>query len=340
MSRTEATSAARWIELVSRFRGRRVAVLGDLVGDEFVHGDIARVSREAPVLILEQTRIDCVPGGAGNAVANLRALGARPVPVGVVGRDETGRRLLARFRELGVATSGIAAERGYGTPTKSRILAGGVHTRRQQIVRVDRGSRHGELPPLATARLRARLSRALRGVDGLLVADYGYGAATPAIVRSAQRPLTGKIVTVDSRGRVAAFRRVAGCTPNQEELENAMGITGAPDDRRLAGAGRELLKTTGNGTVLVTRGAKGMILFRKNAAPFAIPPFGSGEVADVTGAGDTVIATYTLALLAGGSPEESAVLANIAAGIVVMKYGTATVSPKELTAALRDAGSP
>ena len=335
MSRKATPSTARLIALVSKFRGQRVAVLGDLVGDEFVHGDIARISREAPVLILEQTRIDCVPGGAGNAVANLRALGARPVPVGIVGRDETGKRLLALFRRMGVVTSGIAAEPGYGTPTKSRILAGGVHTRRQQIVRVDRGARHGELPRAITARLAARLTRALRGVDGLLVADYGYGAAPPGLVRSVAKQLAGKIVTVDSRGRVAAFRRVAGCTPNQEELEDAVGLSRAPDDRGVATAGRELLSKTGNGTVLVTRGAKGMILFRKNAPPFPIPPFGSGEVADVTGAGDTVIATYTLALLAGGSPEDAAVLANTAAGIVVMKYGTATVSPKELIAALR-----
>jgi len=334
-----APSASRLVALVSAFRGRTVAVLGDLVADEFVHGDIARVSREAPVLILEQTRVECVPGGGGNAVANLRALGAIPVPVGVVGPDETGARLLALFKRLGVATSGIATERGYGTPTKSRVLAGGVHTRRQQIVRVDRGARHGDLSPALMKRLAARLVRALRNAQGLLVADYGYGAATPALVRAAASHLSGKTVTVDSRGRIGAYRRVAGCTPNQEELEQAAGLTRIPDDRGVAAAGQQLLKTTGNRTVLVTRGAKGMILFRKGVPPFSIPPFGSGEVADVTGAGDTVIAAYTLALLSGGSPEEAAVIANTAAGIVVMKYGTATVSPKELAAALR-AGSP
>src|SRR6185436_11010600 len=178
--------------LVGAFRGRRVAVLGDLVCDEFVHGDIARISREAPVLILEQTRVDVVPGGAGNAVANLRALGARPIPVGVVGRDDAGRRLVALFRRLGVETAGISAEAGYGTPTKSRIVAGGVHTRRQQIVRVDRGARHGDLPRSMPARLATRLSRALVRAQGLLVADYGYGAATPALVRSARADRFGK----------------------------------------------------------------------------------------------------------------------------------------------------
>jgi rfaE bifunctional protein kinase chain/domain len=335
MTRATAPPVENLAALVAAFRGRRVAVLGDLVCDEFVHGDIARVSREAPVLILEQTRVDLVPGGGGNAVANLRALGAVPVPVGVVGRDEAGARLIARFRQMGIDTSGIAAERGYGTPTKSRVLAGGVHTRRQQIVRVDRGQRHGDLPAAAAARLSTRLGRALKGAEALLVADYGYGAATPAHVRAARSQLSGKTVTVDSRARVASFRRVAGCTPNQEEVENAVGLSGTPDDRRVAAAGQELLRRTGNRTVLVTRGAKGMILVKTNAPPFKVPPFGSGEVADVTGAGDTVIAAYTLALLAGATPEAAAVIANTAAGIVVMKYGTATVSPKELTAALR-----
>ena len=335
MSGRHTPSTERLIALVAGFRGRSVAVLGDLVCDEFVHGDIARVSREAPVLILEQTRVDLIPGGGGNAVANLRALGAQPVPVGIVGRDDTGTRLVALFRRMGVETEGIAVERGYATPTKSRVLAGGVHTRRQQIVRVDRGARHGELSAALTARLAARLARAIRGAEGLLVADYGYGAATPSIFRAARARLVGKTVTVDSRGRVGAFRRVAGCTPNQEELENAVDLSGAPDEHDVATSGRELLRRTGNRAVLVTRGAQGMVLFRRGAPAFVVPPFGAGEVADVTGAGDTVIATYTLALLAGGSPEEAAVLANTAAGIVVMKYGTATVSSKELTAALR-----
>jgi D-glycero-beta-D-manno-heptose-7-phosphate kinase len=340
VTRAQAPSPESLAAVVSAFKGRRVAVLGDLVCDEFVHGDIARVSREAPVLILEQTRVDLVPGGGGNAVANLRALGAIPIPVGVVGRDEAGLRLLALFRRSGVTTAGIAAERGYGTPTKSRVLAGGVHTRRQQIVRVDRGQRHGELPADVAARLSARLGRALRGAEGLLVADYGYGAATPSHLRAVRSQLSGKTVTVDSRARVTGFRRVAGCTPNQEELENAIGLSGDPDDRRVTAAGHELLRRTGDRTVLVTRGAKGMVLFRKDAPPFAVPPFGSGEVADVTGAGDTVIATYTLALLAGASPEAAAVIANTAAGIVVMKYGTATVGPRELTAALRSGKLP
>ena len=339
MSRTAKPTTERLLGLIALFHGRRVAVLGDLVCDEFVHGDIARVSREAPVLVLEQTRVEWIPGGGGNAVANLRALGAKPFPVGIVGHDEAGHGLLATFRRLGIATSGIAAERGYATPAKSRILAGGVHTRRQQIVRVDRGARHGELTAAIVRRLKVRLNRALTLSSGLLVADYGYGAATPQLVRAVASRLNGKIVCVDSRSRVASFHRIAGCTPNQEELEHAAGLKQAPDDRGVVAAGRALLRKTGDHAVLVTRGAKGMVLIKNGAVPLTIPPFGSGEVADVTGAGDTVIAAYTLALLAGGSPEEAAILANIAAGIVVMKYGTATVSTKELAAAIRG-GSP
>ena len=270
---------------------------------------------------------------------NLRALGARPFPVGVVGRDETGERLIALFKRAGIETKGVAAEKGYETPTKSRILAGGVHTRRQQIVRVDRGNRHGELSRGMRARVAMRLRRALLSSDGLVVADYGYGAATPELFRAARSRLAGKTVTVDSRSRVLAYRGASGCTPNQEEVELAVGLSSTPDERSVISGGRALLERTGNNTALVTRGAKGMLLFLRGSRPLVIPPFGTGEVADVTGAGDTVIATYTLALICGAAPQEAAVLANTAAGIVVMKYGTATVSPKELVAALR-AGKP
>ena len=331
-----AARNGRLAEIVRAFRGRRVAVLADLVCDEFVHGDVARVSREAPVLILDHARTEITPGGGANAVWNLRALDAAPVPVGLVGRDDAGRRLVEFFRRAGIPTGGIEVRADYETPTKSRVLAGGIHTRRQQIVRIDRGARHGALSPERRARIAGRLDRAVRAAEGLLVADYGYGAATPALVRGVRRVLAGKPVTVDSRHRIAAFRRVAACTPNQEEVERALAGGPLSSDRAVAEAGRALLRATGNGAVLVTRGARGMLLVEQGCPPVAIPPFGSGEVADVTGAGDTVIAAFTLALLSGGSPAEAAVIANTAAGLVVMKYGTATVSRAELARALAE----
>jgi rfaE bifunctional protein kinase chain/domain len=328
----------RLIAIVDTFPGRRVAVLGDLCTDEFVYGDIARVSREAPVLILERRRTVVVPGGAGNSVANLRALGARPLPVGVVGRDEPGRRLLAELKRLRVPTAGIASVDGYETPCKSRILAGGVHTRRQQIVRIDAGAPRGELPRPVLSRVRRALDTALRRVQGLLVADYGYGVASPAGLnrRLAGFARRGLPVTVDSRSRVGEFRGVTACSPNQEELEQALGLAGLAD-REIDDAGRRLLRSSGNQAVLVTRGAKGMSLFRRRSAPAHIAAYGSDEVADVTGAGDTVAAVFTLSLIAGGDLLDAAVLANIAAGLVVTKAGTATIDRGELCQAVEEA---
>jgi rfaE bifunctional protein kinase chain/domain len=321
--------------LIDRFRGRRVAVVGDLVADEFFYGDIERISREAPVLILQHSRTDIVPGGGGNVIANLRALGARPIPVGVVGRDESGRRLREAFREIGVSTAGIRAVPGYETPTKSRIIAGGVHTRRQQMVRLDRGSRHGSLGDEAIRGIRERLSRVLERAEGLLVADYGYGAATPELIRDLGKTgaLSGIPVTVDSRERVDRYRGLTACTPNQEELENAVQMDPDVVERDLERAGRALLGRTRHRAVLVTRGARGMSLFERRKPTRHVPAFGSDEVADVTGAGDTVIATFTLGLISGGDFLEAARLANYAAGIVVMKAGTATVSAEEMVGA-------
>ncbi len=329
MTRPGMPSRTRLAAIVAGFKDRRVVVVGDLVADEFVYADIARVSREAPVLILDHRETIAVPGGAGNAVANLRALGASPVPVGVIGMDPSGRRLLDRFRALGVRTGAVRTASAYETPTKSRVLAGGVHTRRQQIVRIDRGAVHGALPAEALLALRRRLRHALTGAEGLLVADYGYGASPPAILRGLglRRRFP---VTVDSRNRVERFGGVWACTPNQEELERSLGLSPIRSPRALRGAGSELLRRTGARAVLVTRGARGMCLFEKGCEPVPIPAFGTGEVADVTGAGDTVIAVFTLALLAGGTFLEASLLSNVAAGLVVMKAGTATVTRREI----------
>jgi D-glycero-beta-D-manno-heptose-7-phosphate kinase len=333
-SRSSA-GARRLIDVVRAFAGRRVAVLADLVADEFVYGDIVRISREAPVPILEHRRTVAVPGGGGNAVANLRALGAVPLPVGVVGADESGRRLLAALRRLRVDLKTVLVVKGYATPTKSRILAGGVHTRRQQIVRVDRGATPGDLAPRLSARLGRLLRQRARGAEGLLVADYGYGVATPGQLAALGR-WAPPHVTVDSRARVQAYRRATACTPNQEEVERALDLAPIVEDRALNRAGQRLLERTQNRAVLVTRGARGMSLFERGQRPAHIPAYGSDEVADVTGAGDTVTAAFTLALIAGASLTDAARLANYAAGLVVHKAGTATVSPRELIAAIRE----
>ncbi len=337
MRRPPRATAERLLNVIANFKGRRIVVLGDLVTDEFLYGDIARISREAPVLILEHRRTVVVPGGGDNAVANLRALDAVPVPVGIVGRDSSGTAVVGQFRDAGIPVSAMRIDAGYATPTKSRVLAGGVHTRRQQIVRIDRGETQGVLSGARLEAVRSRFRKAIDRAEGVLRADYGYGVASPDMLRAIP-PARRKrlVVTVDSRSRVEAFHGVTVCTPNQEELENTASPPALKTDRDVHRAGKALLRKTKNRAVVVTRGSKGMVLFEKGGPPARIAAYGEDEVADVTGAGDTVTAALTLALVAGASPFEAALLANFAAGLVVMKAGTATVSRDELARAVSE----
>ncbi len=333
--------ARRLLDLLAAARGKRVVVLGDLVADEFVSGRISRVSREAPVLILEYDKTEIVPGGAGNAANNVATLGGAVTLVALAGRDEPGRRLLAAFPSR-VDRSAISRPRGYHTPVKTRILAGGVHSAKQQVVRVDRFT--GE--PIAEA-WRARWKRAaalaLRQADAVLVSDYGSGLISPALVAELVAPLRTRRrevpVLVDSRYDLLRYRGLTACTPNESEVEHALGLTIGDAPRMLERAGRAILTRTRMDAVLVTRGSRGMALFERRTPTTHIPIYGSDEIADVTGAGDTVMATLTLALAAGASMADAARLANYAGGLVVMKRGTATVSSRELARAVaRDQG--
>ena len=329
--------AGRLIALVDAFEGRRVAVFGDLIVDEFIYGEIARVSREAPVLILNYDSTEIVAGGAGNAASNVAALGGRPSVVGLVGRDDPGRRLLDVLRMMNV--TGVARPAGYRTPTKTRILAGGIHSAKQQVVRIDRAAAAGVAGDNRGA-IEAKLLRAVSRCDALLVSDYGTGLVSPPLVARARRRMRrGAPVLVDSRYQLTAFRGMTTCTPNESEVEQLLGVTIGENTRVLERAGQALLDRTRAQAVLVTRGSRGMALFERKRPTVHIPIHGSDQIADVTGAGDTVIATMTLALAAGASFEEAARLANYAGGIVVMKRGTATVSADELrTAILTDIG--
>jgi rfaE bifunctional protein kinase chain/domain len=320
--------------VIDRFSGRRVVVLADLVADEFLYGRIDRVSREAPVLILRYDGTDVRMGGGANAVANLASLGAVPLPVGVLGRDPAGRRLRQLLREAGISDRRVFTERSYTTPVKTRIMAGGAHSTKQQVVRIDRAS------PLLDGSGRAAALRALEDlsgrIDAVLVSDYGFGLLTPDVVEKAvaRARSLGVPVTVDSRYDLLRFRGMTAATPNEPEVEAALGITIGHDRGRLEAAGRTLLRRLGAKAVLVTRGSDGMTLFEPRRPPLHIPVHGTDQVADVTGAGDTVIATFTLALAAGATPAEASLLANYAGGLVVMKRGTATVSQAELREAV------
>jgi rfaE bifunctional protein kinase chain/domain len=326
----------RWKKIVQSFPDVSVTVLADLVADEFVFGEIARVSREAPVLILKHRERTVVPGGGGNAIMNLASLGVNVLPVGIVGDDEQGELLLAKLGEKKIATSGIARVKGQVTTTKTRILAGMSHTSRQQVVRVDRepapiGDDHSALLKLVKAAREYETAS-----DALLVSDYGYGAATPHLLKqvTAKGGSEDKPITLDSRYRMLEYSGVTAATPNEPEVEEALQIRIGDNNQRLMAAGEQLMQRMALESLVITRGRDGMVAFEKNAEPLAIPVFGSDQVVDVTGAGDTVIATFTAALAAGADTASAARLANFSGGIVVMKRGTATVSSTELLAAI------
>jgi D-glycero-beta-D-manno-heptose-7-phosphate kinase len=330
--------ADRLKKILDDFPKTTVTALADLVADEFVYGEISRVSREAPVLILKHRDRTIVPGGGANAVNNLADLDVNVLPVGVVGDDEAGRLLIKAFRHKRIPVSGILKDKGHTTVTKTRILAGMTHSARQQVVRVDR---EPDGPPgahfvrelILSAREYARAS------DALLVSDYGYGSATPTILNAirAKGGLRGAPVTLDSRFRMLEFSGVTAATPNEPEVEACLGIQIGQDWAKLVAAAEQLMARMKLQSLIITRGRDGMAAFTDRRKPVDIPIFGSDEVADVTGAGDTVIATFTAALAAGASSEEAAQLANYAGGIVVMKRGTATVSRQELIQAIDQA---
>jgi rfaE bifunctional protein kinase chain/domain len=334
----EAERRERLLGLVDAFSGRRVLIVGDLIADEFIYGEVARVSREAPVLILKYDTTEMVAGGAGNAANNVAALGARARLVGIVGTDPEARRLLGCVHGR-VDRSHVVRVRQYRTPVKTRILAGGVHSAKQQVVRIDREPGWPVDP--AVARIVAeKVEPALDDCDAVVLSDYGSGIAGAALAktiraavarRARRRPIP---VLVDSRYQLLEYRGLTASTPNESEVEQVLGIRIGDDAAALERAGRQLLKRTGMKAVLVTRGSRGMALFESRQVTTHIPIFGSDEVADVTGAGDTVIATFGLALSAGASFYEAARLANYAGGLVVMKRGTATVSAQELSDAI------
>jgi rfaE bifunctional protein kinase chain/domain len=334
----EAERKSRLLALIEGFSNRRVLVVGDIIADEFVYGEVARISREAPVLILKYDATEMLPGGAGNAANNVAALGGRARLLGVVGTDPEGRRLFASFLR-GVERSHITRARDYRTPVKTRILAGGIHSTKQQIVRIDREIAR-PLTERASRAYTRKIRSALDGCDAVILSDYGSGLVTPALAdlvrktlerRSRRRPVP---ILVDSRYRLLDYRGFTTCTPNESEVEQIVGSRIDDSREMLERAGRLVLQRTRMNAVLVTRGSRGMALFEPKQPTIHIPIFGSDEVADVTGAGDTVIATVGLALAAGASFYEAARLANYAGGLVVMKRGTATVSAQEMASAV------
>jgi rfaE bifunctional protein kinase chain/domain len=318
--------------IVDGFSRKRILVIGDAIADQFIYGEISRVSREAPVFILRHEHTETTPGGAGNCAANLAALGAQVTLISVLGNDEPGQILARKLREAGVDCTGVLLSDGLRTTTKVRVLAGQIHSTRQQVIRIDYDNEPG-LGTETRESLRNAISGAAAVADAVIISDYNYGVADPAtgdVVRQAVGD-TGTPVLVDSRFRLSEFSGFTSATPNEDEVEELLG-TEHVEETALASAADELRQRLGYQALLVTRGGHGMTLIEADQEPLHIDAVGSRQPVDVTGAGDTVIATYALALAAGASFADAARLANFAGGIVVMKRGTATVTSSELTA--------
>jgi len=334
MSRSPALSPARARALLKRMRGRHVVVLGDVMLDEFLWGTVARISPEAPVPVVEVTRQSYHLGGAGNVAANVCALGGTAVLAGVVGSDPAAERVRESLGAAGVQAALVPSGGGRPTTVKTRIVA-----HHQQVVRADR-EQSDDIDGALEDGLVGRLRGALPSCGALIVSDYQKGVITPrlmkAVVSLARR--RGIPVLVDPKVRhFHLYRGVSLVTPNQLETEQATGIRIRGEDDLLA-AGARILRKLRCGAALVTRGEQGMSLFEGGSRPLHIPT-AAREVFDVTGAGDTVIATVALALCGGARLAEAAMLANYAAGVVVGKVGTATAAPDELMAAVEAAAA-
>jgi D-glycero-beta-D-manno-heptose-7-phosphate kinase len=317
----------RLIEIVRGFPGRRFVVIGDAIADQFLYGNISRVSREAPVFILRHEQTQTVPGGAANCAMNLAALGARVSLISAVGNDEAGRELRAKLEAAGVDVGGVIVSDKIQTTRKVRILAGQSHSNRQQVIRIDyEGAALGSDQPRDS--LLDALKTALPPAEAVVISDYNYGVVDDRAVNLI-REASPKPVLVDSRFRLFHFNGFTAATPNEEEVEHLISRSIASTNE-LEIAAKTLRRQFGLRALLVTRGAQGMMLAADDAAPLHIPAVGAQQSVDVTGAGDTVIATFALGIASGASFADAAHLANYAGGLVVMKRGTASVTAAEL----------
>ena len=334
-------SSEQLMAQLDRFSQARVLVVGDLTLDEFLTGQVERISREAPVLILRHEHTRQVPGGGANAVYNLAKLGGKVKVAGLVGKDDQGRALRGIFEEAGIDTSGILIDSQRPTVTKTRI---GGHARQsvtQQIVRVDRKS--DELPDLELQlQLAEYIRQEISTVDAVVCSDYGDGVLTKLVIEAA---LSHPRTIVDAQTELKRYRGATLFTPNLPEAEQAVGYA-IPNPKTLMQAGNDLLNLTQAQQILITRGEEGMSLFERMKEAeiqepqlpiqkWDIPAFNRTDVFDVTGAGDTVVAALTLALIAGASLWEAVVLGNLAASIVVRQFGTATTTVEEMKEALQ-----
>jgi D-glycero-beta-D-manno-heptose-7-phosphate kinase len=323
------------LEPIERFRDKRICVIGDVIADIYIYGRPHKLSREAPVLVIKYEEERVYPGSAGNTINNLLALGAHVYPVTCVGTDRAGDRLIEHFSHSErIDLQGLIRYEGR-TVTKTRILAGDTHTSKQQVIRVDRET-EGPIPDNVRTALKEKLKRIIPHVDAVVLSDYEYGLIDREIVEIVAACAHDRIVVGDSRYNLKEFKGITLITPNESE---AYALSGLPNSRSIEEVGHRIMAFMEVRALLITRGNKGMSLFLPDGQVRHIPISGDDEIADVTGAGDTVAATVTLALASGADFYDAARIANCAGGIVVMKRGTAVVSASELKKVIEENGS-
>ncbi|MBD2036646.1 bifunctional hydroxymethylpyrimidine kinase/phosphomethylpyrimidine kinase [Leptolyngbya sp. FACHB-321] len=332
-----AASAERLFYLIDRFQTAKILVVGDLTLDEFLTGQVERLSREAPVLIIRHETTRQVPGGGANAVYNFAKLGAHVKAVGLLGVDDQGKALRSIFEGAGIDTQGVLLDSDRPTVTKTRISGHARQSVTQQIVRVDRKS--DDLPDeLLQLQLADYIQQHVGTVDAVVCSDYGDGTLTPPVIQAA---LTHSLSVVDAQIGLDRYTGATVFTPNLPEAEQAVGYSlvsssGNPADlTQLQQGGHALLQLTQAKQMLITRGEEGMSLFDRDGTQHHIPAFNRTDVFDVTGAGDTVVAAFTLGLIAGATSWEATVLGNLAASIVVRQFGTTPTTPTEMKASLQ-----
>lgn len=322
------------LQIINQLENRKIMVIGDMVADVYVEGKISRISREAPVLILEHTAEKVVPGGASNAVHNTATLSGSVYAVGVVGDDFAGQELARILSSKTVDTGGLIVDHSRPTITKTRVMAGGQATVRQQVVRIDKENKEALSPEIEQA-IKDYIAKNISTMHGVVISDYGSNTVTPSIITSVIQACQEMDIPciVDSRYNIMEYHGVTVVKQNESEAAKAVGYD-IIDQATLQSAGSTILEKLDAQAVLITLGPDGMALFEKSGKFTQIPVTNKSEVYDVTGAGDTVVSTMILALAAGASYEDAARLSNFAAGIVVKKPGTATTTPSELRQAI------
>ena len=315
------------------FKGKRIAVWGDFILDEYIYTSTGRISREAPVLVTEFEESCFMLGGAGNVVHNLKSLGADPVPVGFTGDDEAGEKIRDIFSDLSIDTGYLSVVGGFTTPRKSRILSGRDNSRKQQVLRIDYQNKE-DLDSAEYGNLTGKLRSLLDNTDLLLVSDYLKESVIPDIFKDIVKDYPDVISIVDSRENLLKFTGARYVTPNEPEIRNLFPSIRFRSTNSFIRAGKELMSVLNCRGVVQKRGHKGMIIFEKGEDPVEIPIHGSNEIVDVTGAGDTVIALFSLAIASGVDLINSAKISNIGASIVVMKEGAYPLNAEELKAGI------